>query len=49
MDWNIFHRFFYSQACIFLDLLLTEVTDGPPVVVVDGEPFAVSRADVDVD
>lgn len=28
--------------------LFTEVTDGLPVVFVDGEPLAVSRADVDV-
>lgn len=31
-----------------VDLLFTEVADGLPVVFVDGEPLAVSRADVDV-
>lgn len=38
------------SACIlqFVYSLFTEVTDGVPVVLMDREPLAVSRADVDV-
>lgn len=41
---GILGYFFLSSICS----LFTEVTDGRPVVLVDGEPLAVSRADVDV-
>lgn len=38
------------SACTlrFVYSLLTEVTDGLPIVLMDGEPLTVSRADVDV-
>lgn len=38
-----------ALACLSsVGLLFTEVADGLPVVLMDGKPLAVSRADVDV-